>query len=296
MRMIPLLAAALAAILVAWLALDFASVGAWALEKQRWFQNEMASALIALRSGDAGAYLLLMSAAGAYGFVHAVGPGHGKYLIGGVGLGTSVSAGRLLSVSITSSLAQALWAILLVYGGFFVLEASARGVTALAEDFLAPASYVAIGAVGLVLALRGVRALLRNPRVRMLGRTAHQNECGCGSHHLPTDKLAGPMSLRAFAALVISIAVRPCTGAIFLLVIGWQLDIRTAAALAVIVMGLGTATLTSLVALSSVAARSAASASATMDGASRIAVDALQVLAGSAVMLISLGLLRVSMG
>ena len=55
--------------------------------------------------------------------------------------------------------------------------------------------------------------------------------------------------------LVASIAIRPCTGAIFLLVIAWQMDIRTAGAAAVIVMGLGTAVFTSLVAVSTVTAR-----------------------------------------
>lgn len=79
-----------------------------------------------------------MGAAGAYGIVHAVGPGHGKYLVGGVGLGTSVPAVRLLAVALASSLAQALWAIVLVYGGFQLLSLSAQRMTSLAEDVLAP--------------------------------------------------------------------------------------------------------------------------------------------------------------
>ena len=72
-----------------YLSVDLSSVGAWAVDQQRGFQNQMAGAIHALRAGDPGAYFALLTAAGAYGFVHALGPGHGKYLIGGVGLGTS---------------------------------------------------------------------------------------------------------------------------------------------------------------------------------------------------------------
>ncbi|MEM7546474.1 MAG: hypothetical protein AAF367_13135 [Pseudomonadota bacterium] len=279
----------------AWLVMDLQAVGAWAIERQRWFQNEMASALRALRAGDAAAYVLLLGAAGSYGFVHAVGPGHGKYLIGGVGLGTSVSMSRLLFVSVASSLAQALWAIVIVYGGFSLLEASARGMTSFAEDLLAPASYAAIGAIGLLLCFRGGRSLWRANRDGTSANSHDHAECGCGSHHhAPIEKIAALTSLRECAALIGGVAIRPCTGAIFLLVIGWQLDIRIAAAVAVLAMGLGTAALTSLVAVSSVAARGAAFAWVSGDGAPVVGFHALQIACGLAILIISASLLSAS--
>lgn len=94
--------------------------------------------------------------------------------------------------------------------------------------------------------------------------------------------------------MVASIAIRPCTGAIFLLVIAWQMDIQLAGAAAVVVMGLGTAGLTSLVALSSIAARQITFASAGGMGAVAVALPTLQVFAGALIVWISLILLRVA--
>ena len=90
---------------------DFSNLLIWTIEAQRAFQNQMATAVLAIRNDDPGAYFALLSAAGAYGFVHALGPGHGKYLIGGIGLGTQFPASRLVGLAVASSLAKAFWAI-----------------------------------------------------------------------------------------------------------------------------------------------------------------------------------------
>lgn len=294
-----------AATLLILLNVDTASLVAWVIEQQRAFQNQMAAAVRALRSGDPGAYAALLAAAGAYGFVHAIGPGHGKYLIGGVGLGTTVPASRLLGVALASSLAQAIWAIILVYGGFALLELSAQRMTTLAEDVLAPASYLAIASIGLILVWRGVRSLSRRKgrepshdhhhgHGHEHGHAHAQADCGCHAHGPSPEEVAKLGSLREGLVLIGSIAIRPCTGAIFLLVIAWQMDIRLAGAVAVVVMGLGTAGLTSLVALSSVAARGVAFASADNRASVAVVLPALQVFAGALIVWISVMLLRLA--
>lgn len=289
MRLVFGLALLVGAILLVFLTLDLSAVYAWAIEAQRGFQNTMAGAVRALKAGDPGAYLALLAATGAYGFVHALGPGHGKYLVGGIGLGTAVSPGRLLGLAFASSLTQAIWAIVLVYGGFFLLEASARQFSTLAEDVLAPASYLAIGCVGLALAWRGSKAL------RKSHHADHQHgDCHCHAHGPAPDKVAEVGSIRDAVALVLSVAIRPCTGAVFLLVIAWQMDLKTAGAAAVIVMGFGTAALTSLVAVSSLVARRVALASSLPMGAATFALPALQIFAGVGIALFSLGLLRMT--
>lgn len=265
----------------------------WAVAEQRVFQNEMAQAVQAIRAGTPGAWLALMAAAGAYGLVHAVGPGHGKFVIGGVGLGAPVSAWRLGAVALASSLAQALWAIVLVYGGFSILAASTAHITTLSEAYLAPASYLAIAVVGGVLAVRGLFALWKRASAQSKG-PAHgpHASCGCGGHGPSSHDLARLHSVREAAALVVSIAVRPCTGALFLLVIAWQMDIAVAGASAVMVMGLGTAATTVLVAVSSVATRWLVHRSSGSLGALAVAAPSLQLAAGLAIIWFAVALFR----
>lgn len=280
------------------LTLDVTELAHWAVERQRAFQNEIAAAVRALRSGAPGASAALLGAAAAYGFVHAVGPGHGKYLVGGVGLGTAVPAMRLVGLALAASVAQAIWAILLVYGAFFLLDVSARSLPIVAEDYLAPASYVAIGGIGSVLAWRGARAWARTAAS---GRGAdgetgcRDHACGCHAHGPTREEIGRATTLREAAALVLGIAVRPCTGAVFLLVIAWQMEIRIAGAAAVLAMGLGTALLTCLVAVLSVGLRGAALASTGAAGLVAFAGPSLQMLAGAAIVWFSLVLLGASL-
>lgn len=322
------LIAALAAATLILGSIDLSRIAIWAIDAQRDFQNQMAGAIRGLKGGGRYAYSALLGAAAAYGFVHALGPGHGKYLVGGVGLGTSVSVRKLVGLASASSFAQSLWAIVLVYGGFSFIEVSAQQMTMLAEIYLAPLSYLAIASVGLLLAWRGLRALTRmgnrqpNPNLVPSGgysfakqhalahasgvtETANEwvvpqgtsvltffaEDCDCGAHGPTPEQAAGVRSLRDATVLVLSIAIRPCTGAIFLLVIAWQMDLALAGALAVLATGFGTAALTSLVALSSATARSVAVFSAQTGRGWRLVMPGIQVFSGATIALISLGLL-----
>lgn len=294
MRVMLIIAALALVGLASYLMLDFDALARLAATEQRGFQNDMAAAVRGLRSGETGAWLALLTAAGAYGFFHAVGPGHGKVLIGGVGLGSSVSTRRLLGISLVSSLTQSLWAISLVYGGFFLLELSARQMTELAETLLAPVSYLAIAGIGAVLLWRGGRAYLRRNSPTHSHKSDCQGDhahCGCHSHGPSPKEVENLTSLRDTLALIGSIAIRPCTGAIFLLVIAWQMDVLAAGAAAVIVMGIGTASFTSLVAVYSVAARTLALVSADRLGVITQILAILQICVGGLILWISLTLL-----
>lgn len=329
----------IASVSVAFIAInlvDLSRIAHWALDAQRGFQNQMAGAIRALKAGEVGAYAALLSATAAYGFVHALGPGHGKYLVGGVGLGTSVSVRKLVGLAAASSLAQSLWAIVLVFGGLSFVEVSARQLTAMAEDYLATVSYLAIAGVGLLLVWRGIRRAMRLDRLQRselltqsvlphggfsLARQhalAHadgvggssigrqdwveaesefmcDDDCDCAAHGPTLDQAAQVGSIRDALGLVLSIAIRPCTGAIFLLVIAWKMDLAAAGAIAVLTMGLGTAALTTLVAISSVAARNVAALTTLRNPRTRMLMPAMQVGTGVAVVVISLSLLGVNL-
>ena len=224
----------------------------FASDTQRDVQNAMAASLRGLRAGEAGALATLWGLCFAYGFVHAAGPGHGKLVIGGYGAGSSVTARRLAGLALGASLAQAATAIILVYFAAFVLGWGRGQMTGLADNVLAPLSYALIGGVGLWLLVRGARHL--RPSHAHVG---DGDVCGsCGHAHGPTVAQAQAVtSWRDALAVIGVIAVRPCTGALFLLILTWRFGIDYAGIIGAFVMGLGTASITIFVAVASVGFR-----------------------------------------
>lgn len=220
---------------------------------QRDVQNAMAAALRGLRAGEAGALATLWGLCFAYGFVHAAGPGHGKLVIGGYGAGTRVPARRLAGLALGASLAQALTAVMLVYVAVFIFGWGREQMTGVADNVLAPLSYALIGVVGLWLVVRGMRHL----------RPRHDHGdavcASCGHAHGPTPEQAHSVrSWRDAVAVIGTIAVRPCTGALFLLILTWRLGIDWAGIVGAFVMGLGTASITVMVAFAAVGLRESA--------------------------------------
>ncbi|MBR9763308.1 MAG: hypothetical protein GYB53_07245 [Rhodobacteraceae bacterium] len=246
-----------------------AALTAWAAGGQREAQNAMAGTLRALRGGQPGALMALLGICFTYGLFHAAGPGHGKMLIGGYGVSQKVTALRLSGLALVSSLAQSASAVLLVTAGIALLDWSRARMVGLAEDWLAPASYAAIGGVGAWLALRGVRHLWQGMRRRSAARehehghghhhTHADGSCSCGHRHGPTaDEAARVRSLRDAALLIGAVAIRPCTGALFLLILTWRMDILAAGIAGTFAMGLGVASVTIGVALATVFLRAGA--------------------------------------
>ncbi|KAA0920307.1 hypothetical protein FLO80_04125 [Aquicoccus porphyridii] len=232
-------------------------VAAWAAEGQRDAQNAIAGTLRRLRGGDAAAWGGLLGLCFAYGFFHAAGPGHGKILIGGYGMGRRVPVGRLAGLALASSLAQALTAVVLVYAGVFAFAWGRERMIGIAEDMLQPLSYAAIALVGLWLVSRGARRLWRG--VRGPVHEGEAGECGCGHRHGPTPEEAGQVrSLRDAVVLVASVGIRPCSGAVILLILGHLMGINLAGIAGAVVMALGTASVTMAVAVLAVSMREGA--------------------------------------
>ncbi len=204
----------------------------------------MARALRAIRDGEPRALWLLCSATAAYGIVHAIGPGHGKVLLGGAAFASGATFRRLAVLTLASSLAQSVTAILLVGILVFGVRIGAGDAADLTETWLAPLSLVAIGAIGALLIWRGLRAFGRLATVK-----SDSHSCGCGHSHGPSvQDVTSLETFRDALALIASIAIRPCTGALFVLVIAARFDAFAAGCLAVLAMGLGTASFNLIVA------------------------------------------------
>lgn len=228
-------------------------IGQWAAAQQRETQATLAAGLRAVRAGEPGAWFALMGICAAYGFFHAAGPGHGKLVIGGYGAAEQVTAWRLSWLAVASSLAQALTAVLLVTIGAWALGWGRTELTDAAEKVLAPASYIAIALLGLWLMVRGLRRA-RDVAVHQVDETGHCSSCG-HAHGPSVDEAASMSSWRDAIAIIGSVAMRPCTGAVFLLILCFGLGIPWAGVAGALVMGLGTASVTVLVAMAAVSAR-----------------------------------------
>jgi ABC-type nickel/cobalt efflux system permease component RcnA len=282
----------------------------WAADGQRDAQNAMAGLLRRLKSGDGTALFALLGFCFAYGFFHAAGPGHGKVLIGGYGLGRRVPLGRLAALAVASSLAQAATAVALVYTGVFVLDWSRERMVNTAEAWLAPLSYVLIGMVGLWLLLRGLRKLWAqhtSPAGHVHSQHTHSHAAAdhdhghghthhnadgtcasCGHKHGPTlEEAAEVRSLRDALVLIGAVAVRPCTGALFLLILTWRMGIDAIGIAGAFVMGLGTASITVLVAVLSVTARESTLAQIASGPATLRALSLIEIAAGLLVVLVA---------
>jgi nickel/cobalt transporter (NicO) family protein len=295
-----------AALALLWATGALAVVERLATDAQRQVQGTLAGAIRALKGGQPGALAALLSLCFAYGFVHAAGPGHGKLLIGAYGMGSRVRLLPLAVIALLSSLAQAATAIALVYAGVWLLGWTRERMLGVADDVMLPVSHAAITGIGLWLVWRGWRALPRGKAAHAAPHdhdhhhhdhhhhdhdgSDHDHEA-CGHRHGPTlEEVSAVSSLRDAAVLIGSIALRPCTGSLFLLILTWQMGIGAAGVLGALAIGLGTATVTLVVAGLSVWTREGAIAALPGSGLAR-ALPLAQMAAGGIIALVALQLL-----
>ncbi|PIE09334.1 MAG: hypothetical protein CSA72_13155 [Rhodobacterales bacterium] len=282
-----------------------------AAEGQRDVQNAMAGSLRALKRGEPGALAALWGLCFAYGFFHAAGPGHGKLVIGGYGVAERVPMVRLAGLALASSLAQAATAVMLVYAGVLLLGWSRERMQGIADDWMAPVSYGLIAIVGVWLLWRGLRSFRINRAQSVPEGHDHDHDhahdhhdhhhdhshegevCpSCGHAHGPSlEQAASVHSLRDAVAVIGSVAVRPCTGALFLLILTWRMGIDMAGIVGAFIMGLGTASVTVLVAVLSVLFRESLAARAGSAAAARRLAALIEISAGAVIAVIAVQLM-----
>lgn len=211
---------------------------------QREVNIQMSTLLKAVAENPtkAGGTLLLFSFV--YGVLHALGPGHGKVVIT-TWLATHPSKLKpAIGLTLASSLLQGLVAILLVVVVLSLLALPARQLH-LSGYWLEKGSYLLVGVLGLLLcwrALKRLRQLLHTPKFRAFTpHHVHHDNCGCGHQHLPTQtQLQNGGDWRARLMIVLSMGMRPCSGAIMVLLFSKVLGVFAWGVASALAMAAGT--------------------------------------------------------
>jgi ABC-type nickel/cobalt efflux system permease component RcnA len=214
-------------------------------DTQRNLHRQLAGAVRGLKEGGFTAAGLLIGLSLLYGVFHAVGPGHGKAVISAYLLANESAVRRGVLLAFLASLVQGLSALLLV--GVLAILLDMAGV-AVRESVgtLESASYALVAAVGLWL----LASLLRR-RPQAAHGHGHDHDHSCG--HLPDPALlerpVGGGLLGKAGGLVLAVGIRPCSGAVLVLLFALAHGVFLAGVAATFAMALGTAVTVSALAV-----------------------------------------------
>lgn len=220
---------------------------------QRTLNAELSMLLQSVENSPSTTGLSLLGFSFVYGILHALGPGHGKIVIT-TWLATHPSKLKSgIGLSLTASLLQGIAAITLVTVVLSLLRLPA-GQLHLSRFWMEKGSYLLVGALGLLLCLRALkklRILLQRPRLTdFRPYHIHHANCGCGNKHLPApEQLQRGEGWRAKSMIVLLMGMRPCSGAIMLLLFSKVIGVFSWGVAAVMAMAAGTSLTISSLAL-----------------------------------------------
>ena len=288
----------------------------WLLAKQSEFYREMSSTIRAAKS-DGSAVWTLLAISFAYGIFHAAGPGHGKAVISSYLVANQETARRGIALSFASALMQSLVAVVIVAVCAWLLNATAKTMCG-AEKAIEIASYALIAAFGFRLVWTksgGFMRALQAPRpAAVLAAAAPRHDHGhdhghhhhdhhhhddhvhdehCGHSHGPEpSELAGPGGWRRGFSAIFTVGIRPCSGAILVLVFALAQGLFWAGIAATFVMGLGTAITVATIAVLAVSAKDLARRlSGAREGGGALFMRGVEFAAAGLVLFFGLGLL-----
>jgi nickel/cobalt transporter (NicO) family protein len=262
-------------------------VTGWIIAKQGEFYRQF-SGLIRAAKADGSAVWTLLGVSFLYGIFHAAGPGHGKAVISSYLIATDETWWRGIVLSFASALLQAIVAIAFVGIAAILLNATAATMRS-AVWYVEAASYALIALIGARLLWVKGRAFLaslmamRQPALAHAHghhHEAHNHHHGHdhahhhdhGHHHdhehasawghghgpEPED-LAGPGGWTRGLSAIVAVGLRPCSGAVLVLVFALAQGLFWAGVAGTLVMALGTAITVAAIATIAVAAKSVAS-------------------------------------
>ncbi len=279
----------------------FPRIVGFLVSMQIYFNRHLTGAIKGMRADGAELWTLL-GLSFLYGVVHAAGPGHGKAVVSSYVLATRQTLRNGVLLAFVASMAQAAGAIAIVLVLSVALRMTSVSITwatfqfEIVSDALivllgcwlvwikvarpaarsvavsAPARPELFGAPALSSAaaspFRTMAAGVAAPPARQFvcDEAETDEDCDCGGLHIPGAAMAaGKLDWRKAWTVVASTALRPCTGALIVLVYSISRKLLIAGVVATLVMGLGTALTVSVLAVLAVTARKTAFAVAGAD-------------------------------
>jgi ABC-type nickel/cobalt efflux system permease component RcnA len=271
----------------------------WAgiITAQRDLTSAMTGAVKRLKaSGSVSATALLAFVSFVYGVLHAVGPGHGKFVISSYALASERTVRRSLLLSAMAAAVQAISAIVIVGAFAIILGATSLEIRA-TESWLETASWALIAALGAWLLWRQLASLRSaghhghahagHGHDHEAHHDHHHHDAACGHvHFADPGLLGGAWSWRQAWSLALSIGIRPCTGAIAVLLFALSIGMFWAGVFATFAMAAGTALTVSALAAIAVGSRELASRLAGRGSQWAVRIEQAAGIAGAALVLV----------
>ncbi|WP_145592746.1 nickel/cobalt transporter [Yersinia bercovieri] len=228
---------------------------------QKNMHQQMAQLLQQVKANPHQTGMALMMFSLIYGVLHTVGPGHGKVVIITYLATHPAQLKSSLKLTFAASILQGGVAILLVTLLLGVLQLSSRYLHQ-SSFWLEKGSFLLVIGLGVLLCLRAIKRLCQQvkalkPRKITIQRIQplaadhiHSDECGCGHRHLPSaQELQAGDDWRTRLAIVLAMGMRPCSGAIMVLLFAKVIGVYWWGILSAIAMAIGTSLTISLLAL-----------------------------------------------
>ena len=214
---------------------------------QRDLQTRLAESVAAIKEQSSPwPLLVLIGLSFTYGIFHAAGPGHGKVVISAYLLAGEENLSRGVLLAVLAALLQAVSAIALV-GVLALALGTSNLATADRVSTLEAASYGVVALLGLWMLWRILREAWMH-RAQNAGH--HHHDHGHGE----LARVAGA-GWREAALVVLAVGIRPCSGAVIVLLFALAQGLLAAGVLAALAMSVGTAITVSVLAALSVALR-----------------------------------------
>lgn len=266
----------------------------WLYQKQAEINSQLAKNLQKFKeTNDLHFAAILIFASFLYGLVHAAGPGHGKVVVSSYIVANQQTMKRGIILAFLSAFMQGSTAILLVGTLVYFFEATGKSIREFGQH-LTQISFLMIIALGVYLLISSLRRhyklfLPEKPGTEhAAGHHEHHHEnCGCNHKHMPdASELEGDWDLGKITSLVLSVGLRPCSGALYILAFALVKGVFWVGAVSVYAMALGTAITISVITIAVVSGRKVAFLSTKENSRSRMIMSALISMAGALVIIL----------